>query len=275
MSWFEGAEHEPFQFGDGDHAVLLIHGFMGTPAEMRPFGHALADAGFTAAGMLQPGFGPDIAWLASLTAEQWIEAALAAFDRLAAEHEWTSIVGYSMGAPVALQVAAARRVERLVLIAPLWKLLGGDPKLKLLPLVRRLVKRVQPFKPDDLADPDVQNYIASSFPEVDLSEPRNREFIAEQMTLPTATIDEVRKLAARAPQCIREIVATPTLVIQGISDQSVRAAHTRRLLQEFSGPLTYIQIPGDHLLTMDGKETWAVVRDQVLSFLGGDREQST
>lgn len=267
MSWFDGAEHQPFQFGEGRHAVLLIHGFMGTPAEMRPLGHALADAGYAAYGMLQPGFGQDLAWLSSLSVDQWVEAALAVWDRISSSHEELSLVGYSMGGPVALHIAARRAVSNLVLIAPLWKLLGGDPKLKLLPIARRFIKQVQPFKPDDLTDPDVQKFIASSFPEVDLADSGNREFIAEQMILPTATIDEVRKLGITAAANARKIGDIPALVIQSISDESVRAEDTRELIQYFNGPVNYVQIPGDHLLTRDDKETWPRVRDTVLAFM--------
>lgn len=275
MSWFEGAEHQPFQFGNGLRAVLLIHGFMGTPAEMRPLGHALADAGYTAYGMLQPGFGPDMAWLSSLTVDQWIDAALAIWDKIATDHSDISLIGYSMGGPVALQIARRRAASRLVLISPLWKLLGGDPKLTFLPIVRRFMKQVQPFKTDDLTDPDVQKYIASSFPDVDLTDSGNREFIAEQMTLPTATIDEVRKLAATAADAAAGIQATPSLIIQGLSDESVRAEDTRELLQHFSGPVTYLQVPGDHLLTQDTNDTWPLVRDHVLGFVGDDPENAS
>lgn len=274
MSWFDGDEHQPFQLGNGPRAVLLIHGFMGTPAEMRPLGHALADVGYTAYGMLQPGFGPDMAWLSSLTVDQWIDAALTIWDGIATDHSDISLIGYSMGGPVALQIASRRAASRLVLIAPLWKLLGGDPKLTFLPVVRRFMKQVQPFKADDLTDPDVQKYVASSFPDVDLTDSGNREFIAEQMTLPTATIDEVRKLAATSADTAAKIQAMPLLIIQGLSDESIRAEDTRELLQHFSGPVTYLQVPGDHLLTQETKETWQFVREQVLTFLRDDPENA-
>ena len=32
---YSGPEHQPFEFGDGPNGALLIHGFPGTPAEMR------------------------------------------------------------------------------------------------------------------------------------------------------------------------------------------------------------------------------------------------
>ena len=39
---------KPFFFEGGEHAVLLTHGFTGTPATVRYLGERLRDAGFTA-----------------------------------------------------------------------------------------------------------------------------------------------------------------------------------------------------------------------------------
>jgi esterase/lipase len=41
-----------FVWTEGDHAVLLIHGFPGTPAEMLPLGTVLREAGWTVHGMI-------------------------------------------------------------------------------------------------------------------------------------------------------------------------------------------------------------------------------
>jgi alpha-beta hydrolase superfamily lysophospholipase len=53
---FQGPEHLPFLWPGGQPAALLVHGFPGTPAEMRPLGEALHQAGWTAQGILLPGF---------------------------------------------------------------------------------------------------------------------------------------------------------------------------------------------------------------------------
>ena len=60
---FQGDEHQPFHWNGGQPAALLVHGFPGTPAEMRPLGTALHQAGWTVYGPLLPGFGPDIVTL--------------------------------------------------------------------------------------------------------------------------------------------------------------------------------------------------------------------
>ena len=48
---------DPFALGSGPDACLLLHGLTGSPAELRPVGEALAQAGFRAVGPLLPGHG--------------------------------------------------------------------------------------------------------------------------------------------------------------------------------------------------------------------------
>jgi len=44
--------------GDDSVGVLLLHGFTGSPASMRPWGEALADRGWTVRVPRLPGHGP-------------------------------------------------------------------------------------------------------------------------------------------------------------------------------------------------------------------------
>ncbi|MGV2435662.1 MAG UNVERIFIED_CONTAM: hypothetical protein LVT10_12975 [Anaerolineae bacterium] len=52
---FQGQEHLPFTLeGSGKTAALLVHGFPGSAAEMRPIGDILHAQGITARGVLLP-----------------------------------------------------------------------------------------------------------------------------------------------------------------------------------------------------------------------------
>ena len=57
---FTHPDHEPFFFEGGTPAAVLIHGFPGTPLEMRPLGRELQEAGWTVHGIRLPGFGPEL-----------------------------------------------------------------------------------------------------------------------------------------------------------------------------------------------------------------------
>ncbi len=99
-------------------SALCIHGFTGTPFEVRPVADALAPLGVSSVGILLPGHGTDAAELARTRWPQWQQAALAAWDALPAELPRV-IVGSSMGALLALRVAVLRHdVAALILLAP-------------------------------------------------------------------------------------------------------------------------------------------------------------
>ena len=57
MQDFSSPQGKPFDFPEGNHGVLLIHGFTGSPGHMRPLGEKLREAGFAVRGILLPGHG--------------------------------------------------------------------------------------------------------------------------------------------------------------------------------------------------------------------------
>ena len=134
---FQGEEHQSFLLVGGRPAALLVHGFPGSPAEMRPVGEALHDAGWTVQGLLLPGFGPDIATLQQRRLEDWQAAVANAMASLRREHDPLLLVGLSMGGALALQAAADTPPDGLILLAPFWRLAGNGAWLQLLwPAIR-------------------------------------------------------------------------------------------------------------------------------------------
>ena len=99
-------------------AILLFHGFLGSPADFGDLPETLHEAGFTVQAPLLPGHGTTPAELRSANPDEWLEAALAAYDALVETHPDVTVLGFSMGGFVATQVANERDVKRLVLINP-------------------------------------------------------------------------------------------------------------------------------------------------------------
>ena len=60
LKLFTDEKHLPFTFEGENAAVLMIHGFLGTPAEMRPLAEKLLEAGVSVHAPLLPGFGAEI-----------------------------------------------------------------------------------------------------------------------------------------------------------------------------------------------------------------------
>jgi carboxylesterase len=265
--FYRGPGHGPFVIGTGDRGALLIHGFPGTPRELRPLGERLAEAGWTAHGTLLPGFGEDIATLASRTGRDWLRAAARHWRTIRARYRRTALIGYSFGATIVATLAAAAAPDRLVLISPWWRL--GVPGDFLLPVLKRFVREVAPFRRANFDDPRLRAFFRDVAPDLDLDDPEVRETLRRQLTIATPTIDEIRRLGRRSLAALRRVQA-PTLVVQGRADQTVPVAATRQLIRFPAGPLSYLELEGGHDLVRLEQPESEPLAAAVVRFLDGD-----
>ena len=113
---YSSSEHQSFTLGEGPNKALLLHGFPGTPAELREVAKTLCVQGWQVTAPLLPGFGVNIATLGEKRWGDWYKAALKDWQRLEGAQR-TLLVGFSMGGALALHLAAARhaRAHRPVL----------------------------------------------------------------------------------------------------------------------------------------------------------------
>lgn len=97
---------EPFYFPGNEVGCLLIHGFTGSPGEMRPLGEHLATAGYTVKGVLLPGHGTTVKDLACTRWPDWYEEVVKGYWQLKEHCQQLFIIGLSMGGDLALHLAA-------------------------------------------------------------------------------------------------------------------------------------------------------------------------
>ncbi|WP_152361663.1 alpha/beta hydrolase [Microlunatus speluncae] len=148
----EGAE--PFRGGTGEAAVLLCHGFTGSPKSLRAWAEDLVRRGFTVDLPRLPGHGTDWRDLNVTEWTDWYDCVDSAFVRLAREHPVVFVVGLSMGGSLALRLAAehADRVAGVILVNPSVR--NPDPRLLLLPVLKRLTPSLAGIT-NDIARPGV------------------------------------------------------------------------------------------------------------------------
>ncbi|TWH01356.1 carboxylesterase [Nocardioides sp. J9] len=135
-------------------AVLLSHGFTGSPVSMRPWGEHLGALGYGVAVPLLPGHGTTWQELNRHRFADWYGAITRTFDDLRAEHDAVVVGGLSMGGTLALRLAADRgdQVAGVMLVNPAV----GTKRLdvKLLPVLKHLVPAF-PAIADDIKKPGV------------------------------------------------------------------------------------------------------------------------
>src|SRR5438067_2046379 len=90
----------------GKAGVLLVHGITGSPAEMRPLVRKLAGQGFTVSCPQLAGHCSTLAELKRTLWTDWYGSLERALEHLAADCETIFVSGLSMGALLALKLAA-------------------------------------------------------------------------------------------------------------------------------------------------------------------------
>lgn len=108
--------------GDDALGVVLIHGFTGSPFEVRYLGEQLARAGITVSAPLLPGHGTSLDDLDRTSWQHWVDHVERAVDALATRCGRVAVVGQSLGGLLALYVASRRTalVRVASLAAPVW-----------------------------------------------------------------------------------------------------------------------------------------------------------
>ena len=113
---------KPWRLGSGRRGAVLLHGFAGTPPELRRLGEHLAGLGWRVEGPLLAGHGTTADDHARTRWQDWARSASDAVDLVAAECDQVVVAGQSMGGALSLHLAAhdTRIAAVATLAAPIW-----------------------------------------------------------------------------------------------------------------------------------------------------------
>jgi carboxylesterase len=276
---FSDPVHQPFLLGGGNAAALLVHGFPGTPAEMRPLAELLHDQGWTVQGILLPGFGSRFAEILELGYTDWLEAVEQALQTLRQKYSPVLLIGYSMGGALSLGATLQHQPDALVLLSPFWRL--GTPLQRLIAQLLRpfLPRYFRPLEKADLNDPQLAQFLRDSFPDINMNDPGVQDWL-RSLQVPISVVDQILKAGKQGYRSARSI-GIPTLVIQGTEDALVRPRHTRLLARRLaaarpqrwlhdgpsSGGITrYLEIPGGHNIIDRDQPGWERLEQALVEF---------
>lgn len=264
---FAAPEHQPFDLPGERGAALLVHGFGGTPAEMRPLGELLNAQGWAARGVLLPGFGTDFARLGSATHQGWIEVVRKELHDLKRQHAHIALIGFSMGGAIGVNVALEMPPNSLVLINPFTKI--DNFVWRMLPILRYAVREFKPFRVVklDFESEEARRNIGQFMPDADLSDPKVQEAVLS-FSLPTRALNELRavgeKAYARAPK-----VSARTLVVQATRDTTASPDYSRKLAARIPGA-RWVEIDGEHNFIQHDPPKLGVAAEAIAGFMGND-----
>jgi carboxylesterase len=235
--------------GSGDAAVLLIHGFTGIPHELRYLAGRLAEKGYSVSVPRLPGHGTDGQDFLRSGWRDWLRRAEDAWLDLRGRHERVHVAGLSMGALLALLVAARHPVSRLVLAAP--AICTRDRLILLTPLLSLFVRRLER-----------KNYVYAGDPAYAAVAERYWRYT---WVAPAAQLRRLQKLARAAlpsigADCLTIVSMADKAVpprAADIIERGMRGARRHRLTLQESG----------HVVVNDCEKE--KVADEIIAWFGG------
>lgn len=235
MSWDETPDPNSFFYDGGEVGVLLLHGLIGAPAEMRLLGSHLADQGYTVCGPRLAGHGRRAADLAALRWRDWYASAQLGLDELLVSCPRVVVVGLSMGALLSLRMAVERpEILGIVLMAPALEV--SLPVLRWAELLSGVIPEIPRF--------------ASVFH--GLADPGRSKYIWSYPVFPTSALAQFYLLQQHAQTWLPQ-VRQPLLVLHGALDPTVPPRASRRVYETVCSQdkeLYFLQRSG-HALTVD------------------------
>ena len=186
--------------------VLLAHGFLASPAELRPLAERLRQADFEVLGVRLKGHGTSPWDLRERRWQDWLESVAQAYGILGAWCDRICVVGFSTGAGLALAHAATRPAGLRGVVACSTPIHFRNRKMQYVPLVHganRLVEWASsregpmPFRPNDPEHPEI-NY----------------------RHMPVRGLYELTRMVEHVRGCLHE-VDCPALILQATDDHVV------------------------------------------------------
>ena len=242
-----------FYYPGGPAAVVLIHGLTGTPTEMRQIGKLIAKAGYSVYGVQLAGHCGTEDDLLGTTWHDWYASVEAAWNKIAAKHETVFVGGLSMGAVLAIHLAALHpgKIAGLTLYSTTLAFDGwAVPKLSFLfplfvntPICERY-RFVETF-PYGIMDERLRTRILNKMLNGDSA-------AAGTFGMTGRSLRELRRLVNVVK---REMptVSTPALVVQAIHDDITSPRRNGDYLeQNLGGPVTMLKLDSSyHMVTID------------------------
>jgi carboxylesterase len=253
-----------FHMPGGRNGVLLIHGLTGTPTEMRFVGKGLNRNGFTVYGMQLAGHCGDEADLLATGRSDWYRSVVVAAEKLRGEVDRLFVAGLSMGALLALKLAADRpeMVDGLGLYGTTFAYDGWTipwiGKLSfLLPLVTSLGfgrhRKFHECFPYGIKDERIRQRIAGSMLSGDSA-------AAGLPGNPWPSLAEFYRLSWRVRRQLHN-VRTPCLVIHAKDDDVASLKNVRTVVRGVSGPVETVLLENSyHMITVDQERDLVIER---------------
>jgi len=199
--------------------ILLIHGLLAGPAEVRDYGEFLVQQGYIVMGVRLKGHGTSPYALQNQSWEDWYNSVERGYTILKAHCNRIILVGFSTGGALALKMAAEQLPEIIGICAIALPIRLMNPAFPFIPLLHGTNKLVDMMTSFEGLKPFVEN--ETEHPDVNY-----RHVPVKSLYELSLLIDEMEKAA---PHC-----QAPVLIVQGDNDPVVSYKSAEEFMHKLS-----------------------------------------
>lgn len=214
---------EPVRLGPENtrRAILMVHGFAGTPNNLNELPARIAATGWHVHAMLLPGHGTSPRAFEVTAAEQLEAAVVTELDALRNRYETVVLLGHSMGGALATLIAARCKVDGLILVSPYYA------------VAHRWYYLLRPEKWAALLSPVVR-WVYRSVRMQPVNRVEAQEKILSYHWIPVRSVLMAMSLAARA-RCeeVAANITAPVLLIRSRRDGVIDTTLAQQMFEKF------------------------------------------
>ncbi len=203
----------------GKTGVLLVHGFLASPAEVKPFAKSLNEAGYTVYCPRLAGHGTSPADLRGRTWQDWYASVRSGYEILGSLVDEIHVIAFSTGGCLSLIHAATgpdKLISTIVINAPVK---FKKKSLMLVPIINGVSRVTRRSQQLDRVIP-YRNH-KSEHPRINYQK------------IPLSGLTELSKMNKALLNCLDKI-RTPTVLFQSIHDPVINPVSARLLLEKLT-----------------------------------------
>ncbi|AKH21872.1 alpha/beta hydrolase [Sedimenticola thiotaurini] len=231
--------------------IVLVHGFLASPAEVQSFGEQLGQLGFAVIGPRLKGHGTSPWDLRERSWTDWLASVQRAYRIMQGYCDDVCLIGFSTGAALSLLLAAEQPDGLAGIVAISTPIKFRNKNMIFVPLVHhanklvswlRAYEGIMPFRPTDTEHPDI-NY----------------------STMPVHALFELRLMVGELVKRLPDIHC-PALILQGDEDPVVVPDSANRVYKKISSKwkeLKFVSSSRHGILNEDIDHT----RGQIIEYL--------
>lgn len=233
--------------------VILVHGLLSSPAELKTFGERLAAKGYPVIGTRMAGHGTSPWDLKQREFPDWVESVYRSYEIMSAYCDQICLIGFSTGAAASLLFAADNPSKVAGVAAVSTPIKFSDKNIVFVPFLHGLSKLLKLVRSEETLNPFRLNN--SLHPEINYRH------------LPIKTLYELRLMVENLKQRLPE-VTQPCLIMQAKHDTIVDPSSATFIENNIgSSRVSKIMVPSDrHGLIL---EDIADCQTHLMSFLTG------